>query len=94
MWSYLQNLNKTEQITVFFTTHYMEEAERIAQRIAIIDHGSIIATGTGQELRDKTGKNSLEEAFLELTGKVIRDEDASSTDQLRNRARMWGGGRR
>src|ERR1700690_1743272 len=46
MWSYLQNLNKTESITVFFTTHYMEEAARIAERIAIVDHGKIIASGT------------------------------------------------
>src|SRR6185503_18332928 len=39
MWSYVQDLNKKEAITIFFTTHYMEEAERVAKRIAIIDHG-------------------------------------------------------
>ena len=42
IWEYLQNLNKETQITVFFTTHYMEEAEQVAQRIAIMDHGKII----------------------------------------------------
>jgi len=95
MWSYLQNLNKTEGITVFFTTHYMEEAERIAQRIAIIDHGSIIASGTAEELKSQTGTRSLEDAFLKLTGTVIRDEDASSVDRMRAGAKMWrGGGRR
>jgi ABC-2 type transport system ATP-binding protein len=93
MWSYLQELNKTEGITVFFTTHYMEEAERIAQRIAIIDHGKVIASGTAAELRAQTGKDSLEDAFLALTGKVIRDEDASSTDKMRNRSKMWHGRR-
>jgi len=93
MWSYLQNLNKEEGITVFFTTHYMEEAERIAQRIAIIDHGKIIASGTAAELNAKTGKSSLEDTFLDLTGKVIRDEDANATDRMRNRSRMWGGRR-
>ena len=51
MWTYLQELNKSEGITVFFTTHYMEEASSIAQRIAIIDHGKIIATGTTAELQ-------------------------------------------
>ncbi len=94
MWSYLQNLNKTEGITVFFTTHYMEEAERIAQRIAIIDHGNIIASGTAKELKLKTGTSSLEDAFLKLTGTVIRDEDASATDKMRARSKMWHGGRR
>lgn len=93
MWSYLQNLNKTEGITVFFTTHYMEEAERIAQRIAIIDHGKIIASGTAAELKSQTATDSLEDAFLKLTGTVIRDEDASSTDRLRSQSKMWRGRR-
>ena len=93
MWSYLQELNKTEGITVFFTTHYMEEAERIAQRIAIIDHGKIIAIGTAGELKKKTATDSLEDAFLKLTGTVIRDEDASATDKMRNRSKMWHGRR-
>ena len=59
MWSYLQELKKTEGITVFFTTHYMEEAARIAQRIAIIDHGKIIAAGSAQELTKQTGTARL-----------------------------------
>jgi ABC-2 type transport system ATP-binding protein len=69
----------------------MEEAERIAQRIAIIDHGKIIASGTAAELKTQTGKNSLEDAFLELTGKVIRDEEANSTDRMRAQSKMWRG---
>jgi ABC-2 type transport system ATP-binding protein len=93
MWSYLQNLNKEEGITVFFTTHYMEEAERIAQRIAIIDHGHIIASGSAAELKDRTKKGSLEDAFLELTGNVIREEEADAQDRMRQGARMWRGRR-
>lgn len=89
MWSYLQDLNKTEGITVFFTTHYMEEADRVAQRIAIIDHGKIIAAGTSTELKAKTKTASLEDAFLTLTGKVIRDEEAKGIDHLRMNRRMW-----
>ena len=94
MWSYLQDLNKKEDITVFFTTHYMEEAARIAQRIAIIDHGKIIAAGSAPELIKQTGTASLEDAFLKLTGNVIRDEEASATDRMRTRVRMRSGGRR
>jgi ABC-2 type transport system ATP-binding protein len=95
MWSYLQDLNKSEGITVFFTTHYMEEADRIAQRIAIIDHGAIIAIGTPAELKAKTSTATLEEAFLKLTGSAIRHEEAGSVDQLRQMGKLWrGGGRR
>lgn len=94
MWTYLEELNKSEGITVFFTTHYMEEASKIAQRIAIIDHGKIIATGTSGELQAKTGTSSLEEAFLKLTGNVIRDEEASATDRLRAHRQYRGGGKR
>ena len=94
MWTYLQELNKTEGITVFFTTHYMEEASRIAQRIAIIDHGKIIATGTTEELQKETGTATLEEAFLKLTGNVIRDEESSATDRLRAHRQWRGGGKR
>ncbi|HVO28965.1 MAG TPA: ATP-binding cassette domain-containing protein [Candidatus Paceibacterota bacterium] len=90
MWSYLQELNKTENITVFFTTHYMEEAARIAQRIAIVDHGRIVAAGSARELMAQTGTGSLEDAFLKLTGNVIREEEASGVDRLRQRAKMWG----
>jgi ABC-2 type transport system ATP-binding protein len=94
MWAYLQELNKSEGITVFFTTHYMEEAEKIAQRIAIIDHGKIIATGTSEELKAQTETASLEEAFLKLTGNVIREEEASATDKLRAHRQWHGGGKR
>ena len=80
-------------MTVFFTTHYMEEAEKTAGRIAIIDHGQIIAKGTARELKDQTKTNSLEEAFLQLTGQQIREEEASGLDRMRGMRRMFGGRR-
>lgn len=89
MWSYLKDMNKKEGTTVFFTTHYMEEADRIADRIAIIDHGKIITIGTSKELKDQTSTASLEDAFLKLTGKTIREEAASSKDTMRMARRMW-----
>ena len=90
LWQYLEKLNASEGITVFFTTHYMEEADRVAQRIAIIDHGEVVAMGSGEELKQQTGTASLEEAFLKLTGSAIREEEANSTDRLRMMGRMHG----
>jgi hypothetical protein len=81
MWMYLREMNQTESTTIFFTTHYMEEADRVAQCIAIIDHGKLIATGTSEELKKQTNTTTLEDAFLALTGKTIREEPASSAEQ-------------
>jgi len=90
MWQFLQNINDKENMTVFFTTHYMEEAERMADRIAVIDHGKIIAIGTAGQLKKQTKTNSLEDAFLSLTGRTIREEEASDIDQMRNMRKMRG----
>ncbi|MEI6040161.1 MAG: ATP-binding cassette domain-containing protein [Candidatus Berkelbacteria bacterium] len=89
MWEYLKKMNKEENITVFFSTHYMEEAAKIADRVAIIDHGKIITMGTVDELQQKTKTDSLEEAFLKLTGSAIREEQAGNLDQMRARSRIW-----
>jgi ABC-2 type transport system ATP-binding protein len=93
LWTLVRQLNEQERVTVFLTTHYMDEADRAAQRIAIIDHGRIVAEGTAAALKTQTGKETLEDAFLALTGTTIRDEAASSVDAMRNMARMWSGRR-
>jgi len=89
LWTHVRHLNETERVTVFLTTHYMDEAERVAQRIAVIDHGRIVAQGTPRELKQQTNAESLEQAFLALTGTSIRDESSNSADQMRQVARMW-----
>src|SRR5580692_1410028 len=88
LWTHVKHLNETESVTVFLTTHYMDEADRVAQRIAVIDHGRIVAMGTSQELKQQTSTESLEAAFLALTGTSIRDESAGASDQLRQIAKM------
>lgn len=74
----IENLNK-EGMTIIYTTHYMEEAERLCDTIAIIDLGTIRAQGTMQELRTVSGAGDgarLESVFLRLTGKKLRDRDS------------------
>lgn len=88
MWDYVQKLSSNEGMTIFFTTHYLDEAEAVAQRIAIIDHGKIIATGTAAELARKTKTKNLETAYLKLTGETIRDETSLSNDGLNMRSAM------
>jgi len=94
IWSHIKDINQREDMTVFFTTHYMDEAAKVADRIAIIDHGKIITTGSVQELMQSTGATSLEEAFIALTGSAIREQEASAIDSLRAKGRMWRGRRR
>lgn len=88
LWNYVEKLNANEGMTIFFTTHYLEEAEAVAGRIAIIDHGKIIATGTTKQLAKQTGTNSLEQAYLKLTGENVRDETSLSNDGLNVRGAL------
>ena len=89
LWTHVKNLNESEGVTVFLTTHYMDEAERVAKRIAVIDHGKIVAQDSPEGLKRSTNTDSLEGAFLSLTGSTIREEAANSTDQMRQFAKMW-----
>jgi len=89
IWSYLKDICEKENMTVFFTTHYMAEAEKVADRIAIIDHGRIVATGSSAELENQTHTGSLEEAFIAITGTTIREEQANGTDRMRSIQKMW-----
>ncbi len=83
IWNYIKELNQKEKTTIFFTTHYMEEAEKVAQRIAIIDHGQIVAQGSAAQLKKQTKTKSLEEAFIALTGYEIREEEVEDLDRMR-----------
>jgi ABC-2 type transport system ATP-binding protein len=93
IWKFIRGLCRDEHVTVFFTTHYMEEAERVADRIAVIDHGRIVAEGTAATLRQETGGRTLEDAFIALTGRSIREAEAAPIDRMRMMRRMWFGRR-
>jgi ABC-2 type transport system ATP-binding protein len=67
---------RDEGMTVLYTTHYMEEADRLCDRIGVIDNGELIALGTPHELKSQIGSPeevTLEEVFLRLTGRSLRD---------------------
>ncbi|WP_292484595.1 ABC transporter ATP-binding protein [Methanohalobium sp.] len=72
MWEYIRNLKENNNLTVFLTTHNLDEAEKIADRIAIIDKGKIQTIGTFEQIKEITGVDTLEQAFLKLTGHEIR----------------------
>lgn len=73
VWDYLKQLNK-DGTTVFLTTHYMQEAEYLCSRIAIIDKGKIVVIGSPDELKNKVG-GTLDDVFINYTGHEINDED-------------------
>jgi ABC-2 type transport system ATP-binding protein len=154
IWDYLHTVRAREHITIFMTTHYMDEAE-FCDRIAIIDQGKIVALGTPAELKTRVGgdvvtistpdmavaaeeihnvmhldaiqvdgtlhvevadsasfvprlfseltvpisavsarRPSLDDVFLKLTGREIREQGNTALDTMRNMGRIWGGGRR
>ena len=68
LWHYVQRIN-AEGTTILLTTHYLEEAEQLCDRIAFINHGRIVAQGSSRELAEEYGVASLEDAYLELVGR-------------------------
>jgi ABC-2 type transport system ATP-binding protein len=73
VWDFVKELRERGK-TIILTTHYMEEAEELCDRIGIIDHGKLIALGSPQQLKDKFKAKDLEEVFIGLTGRKIREE--------------------
>jgi ABC-2 type transport system ATP-binding protein len=68
LWHYVQRINR-EGTTILLTTHYLEEAEQLCDRVAFINRGEIVARGTNAELAAQFGVASLEDAYLELVGR-------------------------
>jgi ABC-2 type transport system ATP-binding protein len=68
LWHYVQRIN-AEGTTILLTTHYLEEAEQLCDRIAFINDGQIVAQGSSRDLAETYGVASLEDAYLELVGR-------------------------
>jgi ABC-2 type transport system ATP-binding protein len=73
VWDFVQEL-KAQNRTIILTTHYMEEAEALCDRIGIIDHGKLIALGKPKDLIAENNVKNLEEVFIKLTGRNMREE--------------------
>ncbi len=79
VWDYLEELNKKEGITIFLTTQYLEEADRLCQRLCIVDGGKIVAQGTPSELKSEIGADAITITMKDYQGK--------SDDSVRAKAR-------
>jgi ABC-2 type transport system ATP-binding protein len=71
-WEYIGSL-KDQKKTVILTTHYIEEAEALSDRVGVIDYGELIALGTPEKLMEKHESKDLEEVFLKITGRRIAE---------------------
>ena len=85
LWDIVREL-VAEGVTVLLTTQYLEEADQLADQIAVIDHGRVIAQGTSAELKELTGADTLDEVFLSLTGRRTEEETAEQLDELEGNA--------
>ncbi|GAB2921935.1 ABC transporter ATP-binding protein [Nonomuraea fastidiosa] len=76
LWQHIRSLRDERGMTVFLTTHYLDEADALCDRIMIMDGGRIVAEGTPAEL--KRGGRTLDDVFLDITGRSLREESAMS----------------
>jgi ABC-2 type transport system ATP-binding protein len=71
MWEIIRELVAVDGVTIFLTTQYLDEADQLADRIALLDHGALVATGTATELKNSVGAEStLDDVFFALTGGI------------------------
>ncbi|MCL2782533.1 MAG: ATP-binding cassette domain-containing protein [Propionibacteriaceae bacterium] len=72
LWGQVQAL-RGQGVTVVLTTHYLDEADALADELAVMDHGRVIAEGSPSELKDRYQTETLDDVFLTLTGRQLRD---------------------
>jgi len=91
MWKYIESLAKRLNMTIILTTHYMEEAENLCRRVAIVDHGKIAVLDTpanliasiGGDISVKTHSIDMNDVFFHYTGRAIREEEGDDMGRLR-----------
>jgi ABC-2 type transport system ATP-binding protein len=85
LWEQIRRLRQ-DGTTVVLTTHYLEEADALADRLCVIDAGQVIAEGPAAELKQAHSAATLDEVFLELTGRSLRDGGAAAEPQTVGKA--------
>lgn len=95
LWNYIKKLNQQEGVTIFLTTHYLDEADVLSNRISIIDHGQIITEGTPDDLKDDISGDSINLYFYQETIQqaeaALKDHDFIKDIQVGNdnNLRIW-----
>ncbi|MET0234455.1 MAG: ABC transporter ATP-binding protein [Kibdelosporangium sp.] len=74
VWQHILRLRADYGMTILFSTHYLEEADRFAERVVIIDQGQVVADGTPVRLKQDSASTSLDDVFLALTGRSLRPD--------------------
>ncbi|OPY19278.1 MAG: Daunorubicin/doxorubicin resistance ATP-binding protein DrrA [Syntrophus sp. PtaB.Bin075] len=87
IWDYIAELRRDRELTVLLTTHYLEEAE-ICDRIAILDHGAVIACDSPARLKEIHGQKTLDDLFLHLTGRDLQDSETGELERLKATLRV------
>ncbi len=80
LWNYIKKLNKKKKLTIIITTHYMDEADKLCDRIAIIDHGKLITIGTPEELKNQVGGGII----------TIKTQNAKKLENILNKCKWCG----
>lgn len=89
IWRYIKELNKEEDVTILITTHYMDEADRLCDRVAIIDHGKILTVDTPENLKRELGEdivllrttNRIDPEFLEEVKRIDSVKEVKPMDE-------------
>ncbi len=89
IWEYIRRLKKEYNMTIFMTTHYLEEADALCDRIAIIDHGKIIAIGSPGELKDRLGGDIITIAIRENTDVTDVIQGVENVKEVRREGNVY-----
>lgn len=81
--AFLEELRGREGTTILLTTHDMVEAERLCSRIGFLAHGKLVAEGTADELKEKAGVQSLDDAFIKLTGEELAKAEENAVKAMK-----------